>query len=297
MRWELFGNPNSLGAVMGVVVVPMLLWGLLSAETVMAKRRMGFELLLAILVLMSSFARAGIAAGAVASIMVCATLREYRLLVKGMAAAAVLATAVVMFVPLPEDAPKWDGSQSVISMFLYKGRPDQGLMGSRKGVWDQTWRVIKEHPWFGSGFGTSLTGEDLTNIRFKYTGTHVDTRVVREHGNSYLAISEWVGLLGVVPFYYLIILVGLKTRHAFSRVFRSQNVFSPLLPAAAILTAGLIDVAFEDWLFAVGYYLCVFFWAMAFIMVDLLQEPEAVYSTESVYSMPEAQFMPVATGQ
>src|SRR5207245_7617757 len=103
LRWELFGNPNSLGAVMGVAVVAMLLWGLLSAETVMTKRRMGFELLLAILVLMSSFARAGIAAGAIASIIVCVTLRQYRLVIKGLAAAAVLATAVVMFVPLPED--------------------------------------------------------------------------------------------------------------------------------------------------------------------------------------------------
>jgi hypothetical protein len=26
---------------------------------------------------------------------------------------------------------------------------------------------------------------------------------------------------------------------------------------------------FEDWLFAVGYYLCVFFWSCAFALVDL----------------------------
>ena len=297
LRWEIFGNPNSLGGVMGVAVVPTLLWGFISAETIVAKRRLGFELVLALLLLLSSFARAGIAAGAIASIILCVTLRQYRLLIKGIAASAVLAVAVVMFVPLPESSPKWDGSQSVVSMFLYKGRPDQGLTGSRKGVWDQTWAVIKDNPWFGSGFGTSLTGEDLTNIQLKYTGTHIDTRVAREHGNSYLAISEWVGLLGVVPFYCLIVMVGLKIRDAFSRASRSQNVFSPLLPAAAILTAGLIDAAFEDWLFAVGYYLCIFFWAIAFILVDLLDERQVVHSVEGVYSMAEPRFLPVASGQ
>jgi hypothetical protein len=31
-----------------------------------------------------------------------------------------------------------------------------------------------------------------------------------------------------------------------------------------------VHAAFEDWLFAPGYYLCVFFWALAFIMVDVL---------------------------
>jgi hypothetical protein len=26
---------------------------------------------------------------------------------------------------------------------------------------------------------------------------------------------------------------------------------------------------FEDWLFAPGYYLCVFFWSLAFVLVDV----------------------------
>src|ERR1700690_629446 len=61
LRWEVFGNPNSLGAVMGVVVVPLLLWGVICAQGVLERRRLGFELGLAILLLMSSFARAGMA--------------------------------------------------------------------------------------------------------------------------------------------------------------------------------------------------------------------------------------------
>jgi hypothetical protein len=32
VRWPIFGNPNSLGAVMGIVAVPVILWGFLCAE-------------------------------------------------------------------------------------------------------------------------------------------------------------------------------------------------------------------------------------------------------------------------
>jgi hypothetical protein len=30
----------------------------------------------------------------------------------------------------------------------------------------------------------------------------------------------------------------------------------------------MVHAFFEDWLFAVGYYICVFFWALAFILLD-----------------------------
>jgi len=39
---------------------------------------------------------------------------------------------------------------------------------------------------------------------------------------------------------------------------------------AMVLVAGLVHAVFEDWLFAVGYHLCVFFWTMAFLLRDLL---------------------------
>jgi hypothetical protein len=35
-----------------------------------------------------------------------------------------------------------------------------------------------------------------------------------------------------------------------------------------VLLAGLIHASLEDWLFAPGYYLCVFFWSMAFVLAD-----------------------------
>jgi O-antigen ligase len=295
LRWEILGSINSLGAVMGVVIVPVILWGFLTAETVMTRRRLGFELLLAMLLLMSSFARAGIAAATISCLAVCIALRQYRLIAKGLSVAFVLALVVVMFVPLPGEAPKWNGSQSVTEMFIFKGKPQQGFWGSRKGPWQETWEVIKDHPWFGSGFGTSLTGTDLSQLPM--IGSHVESRLIREHGNSYLAIAEWVGLLGVVPFYFLIALTALNVRKVFSWMRRTGDVFSPAVPAAAILAAGLVNAAFEDWMFAVGYYLSVFFWAIAFILVDVAPAPSVIYSRENVVSIPEPYFVAAASGQ
>lgn len=274
LRWQVFGNPNSLGAVMGVVIVPLLLWGLISAQGTMERRRLGFELGLAVLLLMSSFARAGMAGAAVACLLVCVALRQYRLMVKGIAATLVLATVMVMFVPLPDDTPRWNGSETITSLFLYKGKHEQGVLGSRQAPWNKTWSVIKDHPWFGSGFGTSLTDDDLTALPLEHS--HFDSRIIREHGNSYLEIMEWAGLLGVVPFYYLIGMMIINVRQAFTRLRRTGEAFSPAVPAAAIVAAGLIHAAFEDWMFAVGYYLCVFFWAIAFILVDVMAEPVGV---------------------
>jgi O-antigen ligase len=295
LHFEIFGNPNSLGAVMGVVVVPVLFWGVLAARSTGERRRRGFALVLAMLALVSSFSRASNAAALLSCLMVGVMLRQFRVIVKGLAATVVIAMVVVTLVPLPTDTPRWNGRESIASLFLYKGKPATSILSSRQGPWEQTWAVIQDHPWFGSGFGTSLTGDDWSQLVPVHT--HFDSRVAREHGNSYLAIAEWVGLLGVVPFYFLVVLMMGNVRKVFSAVRQSGNALSPAIPAAAIVVAGLLDAAFEDWMFAVGYYLCVFFWAMAFILVDVLPEPAAVGSNAMVLPISEPQYLAAASGQ
>jgi O-antigen ligase len=278
------------------VVVPVMLWGFLCAESITTKRRLGFCLALATALLMSTYARAGIAGAAVACFMVCIVMRQYRLLIGGMAASLVIATLTAVLIPQPAGMIEDGGSRSVSSLFLYKGKPGKDLMASRRGPWDQTVAVIKQHPWFGSGFGTSVTDRsatyfELTRARF------VDSRMIREHGNSYLAIAEWSGLLGVFPFYLLIGATAVQAKTALVRLRRSGNIVAPAVPAAAILVAGLIDAGFEDWLFAVGYYLAVFLWAMAFILDDLLHSPGAEPSDTNLVAMPEPQFAHLAVVQ
>jgi O-antigen ligase len=289
----IFGNPNSLGAVMGTIVVPLVLWGFLRAEATITKRRLGFELCLAIALLMSSFSRASIIAASVSCFLICIVSRLYRLIIGGVAAAVIISILVVMFVPPPQEDMGDGHSNSIVSLFLYKGKPDQGILGSRKKPWDTTMAVIRDHPWFGSGFGTSVSDQsasyfELTRTRF------VDSRMIREHGNSYLAIMEWSGLLGVLPFYALVATTVWHSKNVLAELRRTGNILSPAVPIAAIVLAGLIGAAFEDWLFAVGYYVSVFFWSMAFILADLASAPMATYQDENTVLVANPQLATLA---
>jgi O-antigen ligase len=284
LHWAIFGNPNSLGAVAGVALIPTLLWGYISAESNAQRWRLGSALMVAAVLVMSSFARAAIGAAALSLLLVCVALRQYRLLIKGAAVAAVIAVLVIMLVPRETDSPDLARSEPITSAFIYKGKQDQGVFGSRRGIWKQTWDAIQAHPWFGSGFGTSVTDEDLT--RLDYATRHVDSWVVREHGNSYLAIVEWTGLLGVLPFFTLVALAVANVVKVLTWLRRTGDVFSPAVPAAAIVAAGLFHAMFEDWMFAVGYYLSVFFWAMTFILVDVMPRATIVQPEETVLPIP-----------
>jgi hypothetical protein len=51
-------------------------------------------------------------------------------------------------------------------------------------------------------------------------------------------------------------------------MFRTRDPSHAAIPLAIVVLAGLIHAGFEDWLFAPGYYLCAFFWSMAFMLVD-----------------------------
>ncbi|HXU16695.1 MAG TPA: O-antigen ligase family protein [Terriglobales bacterium] len=284
VRWEVFGNPNSLGAIMAVVILPLLLWGYLSAKTPAERLRLGADLLIALLLLFSSFARASIAAAFVSCSLICWSAREFRLLFKGIALSALLAILAVVLVPRHTDVPSWDGSQPIVDLFMYKGKHDRDVFGSRRGVWQKTWDVIREKPWFGSGFGTSEIDEDMTKL--EYARHHFDSWVIREHGNSYLAIVEWTGLLGVLPFFSLVALVLGNAARTLRFVRRTCDVSSPAVPAVAVVLAGLVNATFEDWLFAVGYYVCVFFWCMAFMLADVMPNRFTEYS--AVQIIPDA---------
>jgi O-antigen ligase len=269
---EIFGNPNSLGAVMGVVVAPILLWGILVSERPTTHGRRIFAFTLALLLLFSSYARAGIAGAAVSCILLCVALRRYRLLFKGAAIALGLAAFVAAAVPFHQQP-----ADSLTSVFVYKGRREDGILASRQPIWDETVSTIQEHPWLGSGFGTSPTSSEVVQQSGGFESLREATR---EHGNSYLAITEWVGLLGDIPFFGLVVLIGVNISRAVVQMRRTGNVLSPTIPLAGVLVAGLVHAAFEDWLFAAGYYLCVFFWTLAFIMVDLLPAPPAALAAQ-----------------
>jgi O-antigen ligase len=154
---------------------------------------------------------------------------------------------------------------------LYKGHKEGGILGSRRTPWEKTIASLKEHPWFGTGYGTSPTGED-PGLSFGRFSSSAET--AREHGSSYMAIAEWVGLLGVLPFIALVSVTASNIWKVCAWMKRTANPRHYSIPLAMVALAGLIHAGFEDWLFAVGYYLCVFFWVFAFALADLV--PDAV---------------------
>lgn len=167
-------------------------------------------------------------------------------------------------------------------------------MASRRPIWDETVSSIREHPWLGSGFGTSPTSSDVVQ-----QSTHFESfrDATREHGNSYLAITEWVGLAGDVPFLALLILMVVNVGRALVQMRRTGNVLSPAIPLAGVLVAGLVHAGFEDWLFAVGYYLCIFFWSLAFMLVDVLPAPSSAPTAQNATGDWVSSFSVAATGR
>lgn len=271
---EAWGNPNALGAVMGVVVVPVLLWAVLSAEERHVRSRLAFALLLAAGLLYSSVSRAGILSCVIAVTVMCISLRRQHLLIKGALVLAFLAAVIAVVQPQKFDALVNTFTEDII----YKGKRDQGILGSRESPWQETIDVIRENPWFGSGFGTDVAAGGPVVPRGGVFSTMAGQ--AREHGNSYLAILDYVGLLGVTPFLLLLLLVFRQIWRSCSTMWRTREVRSYTVPLALICLAGLIHAFFEDWLFAVGFHLNIFFWTAVFILAELqgkrVAEPAAL---------------------
>jgi O-antigen ligase len=266
-HFELFGNPNSLGAVMGVVVVPVLLWAVVTTEDRHVRQRQSVALCIAVYLLYSSVSRAAILGCVLAAIVMCIALRRQHLLVKGAFILIFMGALVAVVQPTRFDALVTAFTEDVI----YKGKPQQGLLGSRQSPWQDTVAVIKESPWFGSGFGTDLSAKSIPGVA---GGLEVATAegLVREHGNSYLALLQYVGLLGILPFLILFIFIVRQIGRGCSQMWRTQDARAYAVPLVLICVSGLIHAFFEDWLFAVGSYLNIFFWTSAFLLAQLQSE-------------------------
>jgi O-antigen ligase len=268
LRQEIWGNANSMGAVEGVVAAPLLLWGALVAPRRNLQIRRAVACAGAFYLVYFSAARAALLAMAVAIALLMIGLRRQKLLIQGL----VVAGGVLAFTGIAATNHFEDLKTSFTDGVIYKGHRGEGLLASRLTPWQETVGVIQEHPYFGSGFGTSVSqdrpfGEARTFISTAFTN--------REHGSSFLAIVEWMGLVGIIPFVVLVFLVILTIARVFLWMRRTGNPAHYSIPIMIVLAAGLTHAVFEDWLFAVGYHLTILFWSFAFLLMDLApQVPE-----------------------
>jgi len=264
---EAMGNPNSLGAVMGVVATPILLWGTLLDESIFVHHRRQFLLVISMYLTFHSHSRAGLGAAFVSCALMCLALRRYKLLGQGVLLVLIIVTSSAIFDPAGFSATV----TSLTDKVVYKGRePGLGMFSSRETPWQAAQESIRKHYWFGSGFGTTDNGLDASQDLDQYGHFATPESVTSENGSSYLAIVTWVGMLGVLPFFLLLLAVVGNTFRTVRWMWRTGNPCHPAVPLAIVMVAGLLSAGLEDWLFAAGYYLCVFFWSLAFILVDFV---------------------------
>ncbi len=275
LRPSIWGNPNSLGAAMSIGVFPILLWGWLTSDGPQVKGRRLVALLLCVYLVHSSMARAGMASVLVVTVIFCICLHQYKLLVKIAALALVVTSVSGMLAPEALYTQLADLKDAV----LYKGHKEQGVLGSRQGPWDESIASIKEHPWFGTGYGTSPTGEDPGMGSGRFSSSAEENR---EHGSSYISIAEWVGLLGGLPFVALLAVTVSNVWKVCAWMIRTSDPTHYSIPLAMVVLAGLIHASFEDWLFAVGSYLCLLFWVFAFVLADIIPDAAVVPAVGAV---------------
>jgi hypothetical protein len=259
---QVMGNPNSLGAVMGVVAAPILLWGTMVAEKPSVRYRQLLLFVLCMGLVFYSQARAGIAAALISCGLLCLTLRKYKLFAQGLGVLVIVVATTAIIQPEAFSNRISDLNATV----LYKGRdPTQGLLASRESPWQAAVDSIRNNFWFGTGFGTTDNGLDASPNPGQFsTGRGVSA----ENGSSYLAIVSWVGMLCIWPFALLVTAILGGVLRTLVWMLKIGSPSHPAVPLAMVMIAGLFHAGFEDWLFAPGYYLCVFFWSMAFVFVD-----------------------------
>jgi len=274
---EVWGNANSLGAVEGVLAAPLLLWGALVAPTKNLRVRRSAASLGALYLVYFSVTRAAMLAAGLSMLALLLGLRRHKLILQGVVGAACVLAITAIAAPHRLD----DLQNSIVTGVIYKGHQAQGLFGSRLTPWQETVKVIQENPYFGSGFGTSISGDKPFGEAGMFSSTSLTNR---EHGSSYLAITEWVGLVGILPFTVLIFIVLQAIVRVYLYMRRTGNASHYSIPLMMVMIAGLAHAFFEDWLFAVGYYLTVLFWVLAFVLMDVIPE-SSPYHTTLVHGM------------
>ena len=287
LHFRLFGNTNALGAVIGVVAVPILLWAAATAETRRLRRRRYFALLLCGGLLYLSNSRASILGAALVIVLFTVAIRQQRMLLQCVFSCVFFLTVMAVVIPTHVN----ELISSVTNKVLYKEHDTaHGVFASRLSPWRETLSVVKQHPWFGSGFGTS----DVDDLGAASASSSIYTKegTNREHGNSYLALAEYLGILGCVPFLVLLFMLLRTLADVYRWMRRNQSAFHYSVPFALVASAGLVHAFFEDWLFAVGSYLCVFFWVAAFVLIDLV--PPAERNSSTILFQPTPRIMAVS---
>jgi len=266
--FEVWGNLNSLGVIAGILCWPLLLWQFVLAQKRAEYLRRGLVLAICAILLVWSESRASMLAAFVTTMLLLVSARRYRVLLVGLSVAAAALAMVYLLAP--------DRFQSAKDDLLYKqGKRSKTILQSRQEPWEKSLASFREHPWLGFGFGVAETSTEW------HGGFHTPGFQTRERGSSYLTLLEGTGAIGALPFTLLILALMRDVGKVFRWVRYTGNANHPAVPAACLVVGGLFHAVFEDWLLAVGYYMCAIFWLIALSLRDWMACPMRQIPEES----------------
>jgi O-antigen ligase len=257
--FDVWGNPNSLGLIMGCLCWPILLWRYLLPDNRPGTPRRVIPFLLCGALLVASLSRASIVAALLISMFLLLGARRYRTLLVGASLLAVILLNLSLAAP--------ERFQDASDAFLYKKGEHGNFMDSRQKPWERSLRSFQDHPWLGVGFGAA---DNSAGWHLSYA---TRGQLTRERGSSYLTMLETTGAVGTLFFALLILALIREVYLVFRWLRRSGMVNQPSVLVASIILGGLVNAFFEDWLLAVGYYMSVIFWVLAFSIRDWKASP------------------------
>jgi O-antigen ligase len=254
-----WGNPNSLGLITGVLCWPVSLWRFLIARSRSEYIRYLCILCICGILLLSSLSRASLLAASLSSLFLLVGARRYRTLLMGISVCT--ATLLIAFLLSP------DQFRSSSDVLLYKQGERGKLMQSREKPWATSIASFREHPWLGLGFGAADNSAEWR------LGVATIGQQTRERGSSYLTILEGTGIVGALPFALLVLCLLREIWRVYSWLRRTGNLDHPSIVPAILILGSLVSAFFEDWLLAVGYYMCVIVWVPALLLCDWMACP------------------------
>src|SRR6266849_292586 len=90
------------------------------------------------------------------------------------------------------------------------------------------------------------------------------------------AEAPQTGRPAVVPVLALLVVTVSNVARVCAWMRRTGDPRHYSIPLAMVVVSGLAHAPFEDWLFAVGSYISVYFWVFAFLLADLIPVAVAV---------------------
>ncbi|MGH6823205.1 MAG: hypothetical protein ACRECP_08485 [Methylocella sp.] len=251
----LTGNPNMLG-MLAAMGLPYAVWRLYSSGRPGAPRHAYFVsvglLIALVLIELLSMSRASFLV--MGCIMVLYLLAQ-QMRRQAMYVLAITVVAVVAVLAAPVSI------HDNFRRFAHKGNPDADIFFSRRGLWEVSYGQALKGGWFGGGYGVTIgeTGFGGGLSAFGYG---------REKGNTQLAITEELGLIGLGLYGLLHARLFVHLARTFKQIRTRDEKVAFGIVTGAILGM-TVNSVFEAWWVAPGAPESPYFWGLVGIALGL----------------------------